>query len=99
MRRRASIFFCLLPLLLFVTQCQELGRSLSISSVDPSAGTVWGGNEVTVRGSNFPSNPVVTFGGLSATVVSSTSSGILVNVPAPASGETGGVDVNVTDAL
>ena len=99
MRRRVMMFLCLIPLLVLVTQCQNMSRSMSISSLEPNAGTALGGNEVTIRGSNFSTNSTVSFGGLAATVASATSSSILVNVPAPAAGETGEVDVVVTDAL
>ncbi len=101
MRRRGIEFILMLPLLAFFTHCQNMGRTMSITSIDPSGGSTLGGHEVTISGRNFPegSVPVVTFGAGSATVVSVTSTAIVVTTPASTGGVTEAVDVTVTDAL
>nr|HPM41823.1 IPT/TIG domain-containing protein [bacterium] len=101
MRRRLTSFLIALPVLAVFTHCQNMGRTMSITSIDPSGGSTLGGQEVTISGRNFPegSVPVVTFGAGSATVTSVTSTAIVVTTPASTGGVTEAVDVTVTDAL
>jgi hypothetical protein len=55
----------------------------SISQVSPSSGTVFGGTQVTITGSNFQSGATVSIGGQPATVMSpSGTSAITVTTPA-----------------
>jgi len=52
-----------------------------ITTLDPSVGSVAGGNTVTISGSGFTTDSLVTFGGKSAAIISSNDGQITVTVP------------------
>ena len=54
----------------------------TITSVSPNVGPVAGGTTVTITGTNFQAGVTVTFGGVAATVNSSTATSISVTTPA-----------------
>ena len=66
----------------------------SITSLAPAAGTVLGGEQVTITGSGFGPDSTVTFGGVDATVAVEGSTTLVATAPANAAGA---VDVVVTD--
>ena len=72
-----------------------VATGITVSSITPVTGPTTGGTQITVTGTNFPSNVTVTFGGTPATsvVINSTTSAT-VTTPLHASGV---VDVVVTD--
>jgi|GEM_PF-5467473 len=71
---------------------------LSISSVTPKMGSTFGGDTVTIAGAGFV-NPTVTFGGIPASMVSSSTSSIkVVTAPRPNTSVTDTVDVVVTNS-
>ena len=54
----------------------------SISSLTPATGPTSGGTTITVVGSNFGLNPLVTIGGISASVIARTHSQVICTLPA-----------------
>src|SRR5438094_7589497 len=64
-----------------------------VTGVSPSSGPSTGGTTVTITGTAFDCVTSVTFGGVAATIISSTSTQIVVTSPAHAAGT---VDVIVT---
>jgi hypothetical protein len=67
----------------------------ALATVAPASGSVKGGTLVVLNGANFLPNPTVTFGGVAATVTSTTANAITVS--APANSSTGVVSVTVTN--
>jgi hypothetical protein len=68
----------------------------AVASVTPATGSVKGGTVVVLNGANFLPAPTVTFGGVAATVTSSTAS--TISVTAPANATKGAVDITVTNS-
>ncbi len=68
------------------------GTAPTITSLSPAQGPVTAGNAVTINGANLAGATHVTFGGTSATIVSTTSSSVSVLAPSGS----GTVDVVVT---
>jgi hypothetical protein len=54
----------------------------TITSITPKVGPIAGGTTVTIAGTNFDATPSVTFGGIGATVISSTATSITAVTPA-----------------
>jgi hypothetical protein len=67
----------------------------SISAVVPNTGSVSGGSEITINGSNFVLGATVSVGGLPATVQTTTGSYIYASVPA--ANQAGTANVVVTN--
>jgi gliding motility-associated-like protein len=65
----------------------------TITSISPSSGSVAGGTFVVITGTNFTSSATVTFGGMNASVQSTSPTTITVNTPA---GTVGAKDVTLT---
>lgn len=68
----------------------------ALAQVSPNNGPTTGGHWAILKGSNLPSNAVVTFGGKAATAVVAISGGIL-SAKVPASDKPGAVDVVVAN--
>ena len=68
-----------------------------ITDIDPKSGSTAGGQNITIQGTNFASNPIVLIGNLPANVVSSTGTTIQATTPASASATGGVVDIEVTN--
>jgi hypothetical protein len=64
-----------------------------INSITPPQGPTSGGNEVKIAGENFSTPVKVTFGGVEATVIESTSDSVTLVVPAQPEDKEGKVDV------
>jgi hypothetical protein len=67
----------------------------ALAAVSPASGSVKGGTVVVLSGTNFLPNPVVTFGGVGATVTAAMATAITVS--APVNSSTGAVSVTVTN--
>jgi len=65
-----------------------------VTDVSPDVGTLAGGNTVTITGFNLAGATSVTFGGVSATILTNTATEITATAPGPAAAGT--VDVQVT---
>ena len=69
----------------------------TITGIDPKSGSIAGGENVTIQGTNFASSLTVLIGNLPATVVSSTATTIQATTPASASATGGVVDIEVSN--
>jgi uncharacterized protein (TIGR03437 family) len=65
-----------------------------ISNVSPSSGTVSGGTQITINGTNFKSGATVTIGNQTATILSVTPTTITAQTPSNVAGTTPVVVVN-----
>ena len=85
--------FSLRHLPLTSLSCTYVPVAPVVTGVSPSSGPSTGGTTVTITGTAFDCVTSVTFGGVAATIISSTSTQIVVTSPAHAAGT---VDVIVT---
>jgi IPT/TIG domain len=67
-----------------------------MNGASPASGSTNGGTTVVLSGANFLPNPIVSFGGVAATVTASTPTAITVTTPAASSA--GAAAVTVTDS-
>ena len=83
---------------LLLSGCGSASTGLIVNSISPTGGSTLGATEVTINGRNFDSDTTVTFDGRSAARVGKlTSTQFFVSTP-QSNGETGQVDVVVTDS-
>jgi hypothetical protein len=72
----------------------HVGPAPKITNISPTRGFTTGGDTVTLTGTDFSAAPKVTFGGVEATIESSTETSITVTTPAHAAGKVDVVIIN-----